>query len=73
MQRVSGNWVELSKNSLVSDYKLGDLSSSFVVKKKDNWYFQVVLDFETKQLDFKSCYNRECSGRIIMKHSRKCS
>ena len=55
MERVSGNWIDLSENPIISDYKIGDLSASFVKKhnglgnRMSLMFFNVVIDFETKQ------------------------
>ena len=79
MERVSGNWIDLSENPIVSDYKIGDLSANFVIKhnglgnQMSLMFFNVVVDFETKQLEWKNCYDRQCSGEIIAKDIYNCN
>ena len=48
---------------------MGDLSSSFFVKKRDDWRFRIVLDFEIKEIQIRNCYNKECSGTLLAKGS----
>ena len=72
LYRIDGDWKDLSKNSNLQEYKMGDLSSSFLVKKRDDWWFRIVLDFETKEIQFRNCYNKECSGTLIGKGSLPC-
>ena len=73
LYRDNGNWIDLSQNSNLQEYKMGDLSSSFLVRKRDDWWFSIVLDFETKEILIKNCYNRNCSGTLIAKGSETCS
>ena len=50
LYRIDGDWIDLSDNSNLQEYKMGDLSSSFLVRKRDDWWFRIVLDFETKEI-----------------------
>ena len=72
LYRIDGDWIDLSDNSNPQEYKMVDLSSSFLVKKRDDWWFRIVLDFETKEIQFRNCYNKECSGTLFAKGSFPC-
>ena len=72
MYRIDGDWKDLSKNSNLQEYKMGDLSSSFLVRKRDDWWFRIVLDFETKELQIKSCPTRQCDKNLWAKGSEPC-
>ncbi|MDA9649858.1 hypothetical protein N9T46_00600 [bacterium] len=73
MQRRDGNWIDLSSNPRLLEYETGNLSASFLVKKRDNWWVRAILDFETKEINYKSCYTRECEeGRLVAKGSKPC-
>ena len=73
MQRKDGNWIDLSSNPRLLEYETGDLSASFLVKKRDDWWFRIVLDFETREIQIKNCYTRECQkGKLIAKGSKPC-
>ena len=37
LYRIDGDWKDLSKNSNLQEYKMGDLSSSLLVRKRDDW------------------------------------
>ena len=72
-QRKDGNWVNLSSNPNLMEYDVGDRSATFLVKKQDNWWFRIVLDFETREILIKSCENRLCEdGRLWAKGSEPC-
>lgn len=73
LQRKNGEWVDLSSNQSLLEYDLGDLSAKFLVKKRSDWWFRVVLNFETKELHFKNCYTRECvEGKLVAMGSSQC-
>ena len=72
-QRKDGNWINLSSNPNLMEYDVGDLSAKFLVKKRDDWWFRVVLDFENREMHFRNCYTRECKkGELIGKGSKPC-
>ena len=72
-QRKDGNWVDLSSNQTLLDYDVGDLSAQFLVRKRSDWWFRVVLDFETKELQFKNCFTRKCEdGKLVGRGTAKC-
>ena len=72
LYRIDGNWIDLSNDTNLQEYKMGDLSSNFLVRKRNDWWLHIVLDFETKELQFRNCYNKECSGTLIGKGSLPC-
>jgi hypothetical protein len=72
-QRKDGNWINLSSNQDLMQYEVGDLSASFLVRKKDNWWFGIVLDFETREIQIKSCESERCEdGKLWAKGSEPC-
>lgn len=72
-QRKDGNWINLSSNQNLMEYKVGDLSASFLVRKQDNWWFGIVLDFETREIQIKSCESERCEdGKLWAKGSEPC-
>ena len=72
-QRKDGNWINLSSNPNLMEYDVGDLSAKFLVRKRDDWWFDIVLDFETREIQIKSCYTRQCEdGKLWAKGSEPC-
>jgi len=72
-QRKDGNWINLSSNPNLMEYDVGDLSAKFLVKKRDDWWFRIVLDFETREMLIRNCYTRVCKeGELIAKGSQPC-
>ena len=73
LHRTNGSWVDLFENPNVREYKVGDKSASFLVRKRSDWWFRIVLDFEMRENQVKVCYNSDCSGSIINSGSVPCS
>ena len=72
LHRTNGSWVDLFENPNVREYKVGDKSASFLVRKRSDWWFRIVLDFEMREIQVKNCYNSDCS-RLVNSGSLPCS